>query len=240
MAKTRDLAIFVPTIAEQTNCFAPCAARSKRGWLDMVILSNNYLVGLRDRKWCWSKGGDNQPSSTEYAVSIKIKLLERKILNYRGWLSEDKNYLWPCQVRSAWAHNESPQEGIGSGWRLPHMLLLHKHWVRSPRIGSPNYGSSLILPFSSLIRISHSLSIPQICELEEQYGVTLGPAYMNNNACKGFVHYIAESNSQTMITTICNAQFFSLHINGSSNKSNSNNELVISCLVWSKLHRWVN
>ena len=35
---------------------------------------------------------------------------------------------------------------------------------------------------------------PQICELEERHGVNLGAAYRNNNACKEFVHYIAESN----------------------------------------------
>ena len=51
---------------------------------------------------------------------------------------------------------------------------------------------------------------PQICELEEWHGVNLGAAYVNNNACKEFVHYIAESNRQTLITTVCNAQFFSL------------------------------
>ena len=58
-----------------------------------------------------------------------------------------------------------------------------------------------------------------------------------NNACKEFVHYIAESNSQIMIIIICNAQFFSLDIDDSSNKSNSNHELATSCLVCSKLHR---
>ena len=33
-----------------------------------------------------------------------------------------------------------------------------------------------------------------LCELETRHVVDLGSAYLNNNACKDFTHYIAESN----------------------------------------------
>ena len=71
---------------------------------------------------------------------------------------------------------------------------------------------------------------PAICELEERHGVNLGAAYVNNNACKEFTHYIAESKRQALITTISNAPFFSLLIDGSTDKNNKDNELFM--VVW--------
>ena len=82
------------------------------------------------------------------------------------------------------------------------------------------------LPFAKYIYIHISTNL----WIERTKWGKLGPAYMNNNACKRFVHYIAESNRQTLITTTCNAQFFSLLIDGSTDKSNSDNELVM--VVW--------
>ena len=67
-------------------------------------------------------------------------------------------------------------------------------------------------------------------ELETRHGVDLGSAYFNNNACKEFTHYIAESSRQDLLSTITNALFFSLLIDGLADKSNSDNELLT--VVW--------
>lgn len=71
---------------------------------------------------------------------------------------------------------------------------------------------------------------PRICVLEQRHGVNLGAVYLNNNSCKEFTHYIAEANRQKLVTTISNAQFFSLLIDGSTDKSNNDNELLM--VVW--------
>ena len=73
-------------------------------------------------------------------------------------------------------------------------------------------------------------SLSLICELEQRHGVNLGAAYLNNNSCKEFTHYIAEAIRQKLITTVSNAQFFSLLIDGSTDKGNNDNELLM--VVW--------
>ena len=98
------------------------------------------------------------------------------------------------------------------------MLLSYKHCVRSPRTSS-FFIASEQLPFTKYLRI---------CELEQRHGVNLGAAYLNNNSCKEFTHYIA--NRQKLVTTISNAQFFSLLIDDSTDKSNNDNELLM--VVW--------
>ena len=69
-----------------------------------------------------------------------------------------------------------------------------------------------------------------LCELETRHGVDLGSAYFHNNACMEFTHYIAESIRQDLLSAIANASFFSLLIDGSTDKSNTDNELLV--VVW--------
>lgn len=59
---------------------------------------------------------------------------------------------------------------------------------------------------------------PRICELEAQHGVNLGSSYLHENAGKEFVHYIAESARQDMLSKIAKAKFFSLLMNGSTDQ----------------------
>ena len=42
------------------------------------------------------------------------------------------------------------------------------------------------------------IKYPQNCELESHHGVNLGTSYMNENAGKELIHYIAESRRQEL------------------------------------------
>ena len=68
---------------------------------------------------------------------------------------------------------------------------------------------------------------PKLCELEERHGVSVGTAYRNENACKEFVHYMAESSRQNLSSKISAATFFSLLMDGSTDSSNHENELIL-------------
>ena len=71
---------------------------------------------------------------------------------------------------------------------------------------------------------------PKICELEAHHGVHLGTSYINENAGKEMIHYIAESRRQELITKLGNAKFFSLLLDGSTDKANIDNEVIL--VVW--------
>ena len=71
---------------------------------------------------------------------------------------------------------------------------------------------------------------PRICELEARHGVNLGSSYLHENAGKEFVHYIAESGRQDMLSKIAKAKFFSLLMDGSTDQSNADNELLL--VLW--------
>ena len=71
---------------------------------------------------------------------------------------------------------------------------------------------------------------PRICELEARHGVHLGSSYLHENAGKEFVHHIAESRRQDLLSTISEAKFFSLLIDGSTDQSNADNELLV--VLW--------
>ena len=48
---------------------------------------------------------------------------------------------------------------------------------------------------------------PKICELDAHHGVHLGTSYINENAGKEMIHYIAESRRQELMTKLVNAKF---------------------------------
>ena len=68
---------------------------------------------------------------------------------------------------------------------------------------------------------------PRICELEARHGVNLGSSYLHENAGKEFVHYIAESRKRDLLSDISKAKFFSLLMDGSTDQSNADNELLL-------------
>ena len=74
------------------------------------------------------------------------------------------------------------------------------------------------------------LKYPRICELESHHGVSLGSSYLNQTAGKTFTHYMAESKTQKLADRLKEAKFFSLLLDGSTDKGNIDNELLL--IVW--------
>ena len=68
---------------------------------------------------------------------------------------------------------------------------------------------------------------PRICELEARHGLSVGTSYRNENAGKEFIHYIAEMELKQRLGS---AKFFSLLIDGSTDKGNIDNEAIL--VVW--------
>ena len=60
--------------------------------------------------------------------------------------------------------------------------------------------------------------------------MSIGNSYTNEVAGKVFSHYIAESQRKDMLKLIAEAKFFSLLIDGSTDKSNCDNEIFMA--VW--------
>ena len=71
---------------------------------------------------------------------------------------------------------------------------------------------------------------PRLCELEARHGVAIGSAYTNEIAGKTFTHYIAESRRSQLFEKLAQAKFFSLLIDGSTDKGNIDNEIFMA--VW--------
>ena len=71
---------------------------------------------------------------------------------------------------------------------------------------------------------------PRLCELEARHGVSIGSSYTNEIAGKSFSHYVAQSQRQQVLERIAQAKFFSLLIDGSTDKANVDNEVFMA--VW--------
>ena len=66
---------------------------------------------------------------------------------------------------------------------------------------------------------------PQIC-----HGVQVGTSYLNENAGKDFVHYIAMAKQQVLLQHLTKAKFFSLLLDGSTDKGNINNKVLLAVM----------
>ena len=71
---------------------------------------------------------------------------------------------------------------------------------------------------------------PSLCKLEARHGVSIGSSYTNEIAGKTFSHYIAQSHQQQLLERIAQAKFFSVLIDGSTDKGNIDNEVFMA--VW--------
>ena len=187
-------------------------------------------------------------TENEAGVKVVTSLKCRMCSKYRDKIIGRKNFSakWITgadSVKTTNVHDHAKSDQHG------HAMNLHRRdLARDKGLGASAYApiaqalSTLPEGEQSQLRLKFDIAFfvaseqlafnkyPRICELEQRHGVNLGAAYVNNNACKDFMHYIAESNRQTLITTISNAQFFSLLMDGSSDKSNSDNELLM--VVW--------
>jgi hypothetical protein len=71
---------------------------------------------------------------------------------------------------------------------------------------------------------------PQLCQLEGHHGVAIGSSYTNEVACKTFTHYIAESWRQQLCQKLHQAKFFSVLMDGSTDRGKSDDEVFM--VVW--------
>ena len=69
---------------------------------------------------------------------------------------------------------------------------------------------------------------PKICEMEARHGVKVGSS-LTNNAAKEFVHLIAKSMKNEIVSAVSEARFFSLFLDGSTDRGNVDNELLMVC-----------
>ena len=83
--------------------------------------------------------------------------------------------------------------------------------------------------FMAIEKISFQ-KYPQLCELEARHGVAIGSSYTNEIACKSFTHFIAESQHRQLFEKLTQAKFFSLLIDGSTDKGNADDEVFV--VVW--------
>jgi len=74
------------------------------------------------------------------------------------------------------------------------------------------------------------LKYPVICDLEKKHGLDIGVSYTNERSGRTFVHYIAEARRQELAKKVVSAKFYSLLIDGSTDKGNIDNEAVLT--VW--------
>ena len=61
----------------------------------------------------------------------------------------------------------------------------------------------------------------KLCQLEAKHGVDIGTTYTNEAARRSFVHFMAETKRGELINTRTKADFFSLLLDGSTNKGNT-------------------
>ena len=71
---------------------------------------------------------------------------------------------------------------------------------------------------------------PKLCELQTKLGMNLGSSYLNENAAREFIHFMAKLKLQSIISSVQSATFFSLLMDGSTDSSNSENEMIL--VMW--------
>ena len=71
------------------------------------------------------------------------------------------------------------------------------------------------------------MKYPSICELEKKYRVDIGVAYTNERCGRVFVHCIAEARRREIVNKINHTKFFSILLDGSTDKGNIDNEVIL-------------
>ena len=67
----------------------------------------------------------------------------------------------------------------------------------------------------------------KILELESRHEVNIGVAYRNDVSARTFVHYIAKSQRQYFLQSFSEKHFFSVLLDGTTDSSNLEDELVV-------------
>ena len=66
-----------------------------------------------------------------------------------------------------------------------------------------------------------------LCELESRHGVELGHAYRTAPSASLFTHYIAQAQRQQFLKSLCENNFYSFLMDGSTDAGNVEQELVV-------------
>ena len=106
------------------------------------------------------------------------------------------------------------------------MNLEKKEWAQENGLVTAQYAPQALytLPEEERDRLSKKFDIAyfvatehlafrkyeKLCELEIRHGVELGVSCQHRNACKEFIHYIAESIKENVVKAVLSAGFFSL------------------------------
>jgi len=86
---------------------------------------------------------------------------------------------------------------------------------------------SLILVTLWLRKVSPSKKFAPVCDLESRHGVELGHAYRTAASAKLFSHYITEAQHQQFVKLLCENNFYSFLMDGSTDEGNIEHELVV-------------
>lgn len=121
---------------------------------------------------------------------------------------------------------KSQAQGLGSSSYAPIAKALHR---LSDEERSRMRRKFDVAYFVATEKLSF-LKYPGICELERRHGVDMGISYINEHAGKSFVHYIAEARKQELSNLLSKAKFFSILMDGSVDKGNIDNELILT--IW--------
>ena len=71
------------------------------------------------------------------------------------------------------------------------------------------------------------MKYPAIHQVEEKHGVDLGATYKNRDAAHNFTHYIAESQRRQLKASLGTCHFYSVLMDGSTDKGRVENELFV-------------
>ena len=71
------------------------------------------------------------------------------------------------------------------------------------------------------------MKYPAIHQLEEKHGVDLGATYKNRDSARNFTHYIAESQRRQLKASLETCHFYSVLMDGSTDKGRVENELSV-------------
>ena len=128
------------------------------------------------------------------------------------------------------------------------MALLRKEYAQSQGLSTSSYAPIAkalhTIPEDDRKRLTNKFDIvyfvaseklsfkkyPELCELETKQGVYIGTSYTNEIAGRSFVHFIGEAERSVIVDALAKADFFSVLLDGPSDKGNCDNELVL--VVW--------
>ena len=79
---------------------------------------------------------------------------------------------------------------------------------------------------------------PVIHELESCHRVDLGQSYATKDSAKSFTHCVAESQCRAFVERLLNKQFYSFLIDGTTDASKVEDELVVIMSFRKRRHSW--